>query len=307
MYPHLPYALDNGKYIRDERDEVWDRDLFIDHCDQILHLPKSPLWLTVPDKRRDAIETLELWREWEPKLRKYQVPLAFVLQDGINLNDIPETADVLFVGGSDNWRYPRLKELVAVAGKRPLHVGRVNGNRVWQCHRAGVSSVDGSGWFRGDKQQLEKLERYVRAQIGEAQVPHHDQLDLFSGQHEYLSYFSIYRPHLSAEALIEKTKDPTPLTKQRRIPDNIESDHLIQAMSHWRSFGPVPFRQRPQKYAVFWNNDLFPVKLLIARSNVYANGILLNTSRFCGGIEEANRFVERRGLQIVHLKAQIAA
>lgn len=302
VYPHLPFAFDNGKYIADEQNRGWNPDLFAEHCDQILHLPRPPLWITVPDKRLDSRETLELWKEWEPRLRKYNVPLAFVLQDGIALEEIPESADVIFVGGSDQWRYPRLQSIIAAAGRRPVHVGRVNGNRIWQCHRNGVASVDGTGWMRGDPKQLAKLENYLRVQLDEAPVPHQDQLNFLTGQTEYLSYF-VWNPHVSAEALISQTKDTAPPSTRRRIPDNITQEHLIQAMRHWRSFGTVPSRQKPQKYAVAWNDAIYPIKLLIARANTLANGVLLNTKLFSGGIKEANKFVEQRGLRVVALTA----
>jgi len=43
-----------------------------------------------------------------------------------------------------------------------VHVGRVNTERLlWIAHYAGAESCDGTGWFRGDQQQLAGLLRYL--------------------------------------------------------------------------------------------------------------------------------------------------
>lgn len=150
--------------------------------------------------------------------------------------------------------------------------------------------------MKGDQQQLGKLERYIRSQIGEDSVPDQDQLNILTGQTEYLSYF-IWQCHRSPETLFPSVK------ANRCIPSNITYDHLIQTMRHWRAFGAVPARQRPQKYAVRFHDVLYPVKLLIARANTFANGTLLDINHFSGGVKAANRFVEQRGLSVVSLES----
>ena len=44
-----------------------------------------------------------------------------------------------------------------------VHVGRVNTYRLlWLAHEAGAESCDGTGWFRGDRKQLQGLIDYLQ-------------------------------------------------------------------------------------------------------------------------------------------------
>lgn len=44
-----------------------------------------------------------------------------------------------------------------------MHIGRINTERwLWFAHRCGAESVDGTGFFRGDENQLKGLHRYLR-------------------------------------------------------------------------------------------------------------------------------------------------
>lgn len=191
-YPWLPYVLDNGKYAATVAGREWSGAQFLAHCEDAMKLPKPPAWIVVPDAIRNAAQTLKLWRFWEPRLRPFNVPLAFVLQDGLEIADIPESAEVWFVGGSDDWRYPRLAQIVeqAHARQRLLHVGRVNGLKVWVCHRLGVDSCDGTGWLRGPDQRA-KLDHYLRYRVGEAEPPQSGQLNLFTGAMEQDLYSKV--------------------------------------------------------------------------------------------------------------------
>ena len=150
----------------------WESSEFIQHCDHAMTLPVKPRWLVVPDEPRNAAQTLKLWQQWEPILRPYAMPLAFAIQDGIEFKQIPQSADVWFIGGSDAWRYPRLEAIVerGHALGKIVHVGRINGQKIWLCHQLGVDSIDGSGWFSGpDPRAI--LEHYFRYRVGEAEPP----------------------------------------------------------------------------------------------------------------------------------------
>jgi len=107
----------------------------------------------VPDLPRNAKATLEEWWVWEDEMRQLGIPLAFAVQDRIKPEQVRPSADWLFVGGTDEWCYPGLREITSM-GKQ-VHVGRVNTiRRVQQCDEAGVASVDGNGWFTGDRYQM---------------------------------------------------------------------------------------------------------------------------------------------------------
>jgi hypothetical protein len=82
--------------------------------------------------------------------------------------DIPKGVEVVFIGGTTDWKW-RSIDLWCSSFPR-VHVGRVNGyDGLIRCACAGAESVDGTGWFRGDKQQLAGLLRFLREQSSGAQ------------------------------------------------------------------------------------------------------------------------------------------
>lgn len=180
IQPYFPYAIDNYRFVSCSKGIEWDSKIFLDLLNYVKFLPRQPLFVVVPDVWGNAAATCDEWQQWESKLRRYGFLLAFVVQDGQDLDRIPESADWLFVGGSDQWRYPRLREIVAIG--KPVHVGRVNHRRhLWMCHDLCVTSCDGSGWFRGDKEQLQILFDYWAYLAGDIPRPGSDQLTLDLG------------------------------------------------------------------------------------------------------------------------------
>jgi hypothetical protein len=156
----LPYALDNGAFAR------WDEAAFVNMVQTVAGLVTTrtivnpPLWVIVPDVVADRAATLERWREWAPKLKPFGWPLAFAVQDGMTQDDVPNDAEVIFVGGSTDWKWRTVWDWTR--HNRRVHVGRVNGYEwLWRCHEAGVESCDGTGWFRGRLEQLLGLKQYL--------------------------------------------------------------------------------------------------------------------------------------------------
>jgi len=177
IYDWLSYAVDNGRFLCWLKGIEWDEAVFIELCDRVRFLPKKPLFLVVPDVRLNAEATIEEWHKWESRLRKYGVPLAFAAQDGMTANDVPQSADWVFMGGTDEWRFPLLKSFVDIG--KPTHVGRVNNiKRLFQCYHAGVKSCDGTGWFRSNhgKPQVNELIYFLRWRAGEIQLPEQQEL-----------------------------------------------------------------------------------------------------------------------------------
>lgn len=161
--PHrwLPYALDNGAFPAWMKKKEWDEIAFLYMLDAASKAEVSPKWVIVPDVVADREATIARWHSWAPRLAKFGWPLAFAVQDGMTAGDIPADASMVFIGGTTDWKWSTLPEWCAT-GKR-VHVGRVNGYRgLWHCHEAGAESVDGTGWFRGDQEQLRGLESYLR-------------------------------------------------------------------------------------------------------------------------------------------------
>lgn len=161
----LPWVADNGAF------------LGLDHAKWLRLLAKihgaSPRWVVVPDRPRDAVETLRLWGVWSPVLEALGLPRAFVLQDGQEDHELP-LAEAYFIGGGDWWRESLtmrqfLRDVVIPRGQW-LHMGRVNSDRRIRCALdLGCDSIDGTGysrwgdrWLQSDLEYLRDLERTPR-------------------------------------------------------------------------------------------------------------------------------------------------
>lgn len=287
-YPWIPFSIDNGEFEKAMKGETCDPEEFADFCQYACSQDQLPIWIVVPDRYKSKDETLERWKEWAPQLRKHGVPLAFVIQNGMTPQDVPDDADMIFVGGTDDWRYPRLDEFLKLG--KPIHVGRVNGNNIWNLHNKGITSCDGSGWFRGDRKQLGKLERYLLWRAGEPETHINQMMAMPDDGIKY--FYTVGWEHLIA-----------PKPKRVRIPDNIKRDHLITAIRNWNG---TPLKHRGTKFLVLHENQTYPTKLLIARANWYANGQIWPTYYFSGGIE-ANTFLTKRGFKVESLETLLQA
>ena len=155
----LPYAIDNGAYPIWKRGGIWDEDAFYQICAKAAFM-HTPLWIAVPDVVADREATLESWRRHHAKVSIFSPTLAFVAQDGMTPDDVPSNADVVFVGGTTDWKWKTLRTWTANFPR--VHVGRVNTEKLlWTAHEAGAESCDGTGWFRGDTNQLNGLLHYL--------------------------------------------------------------------------------------------------------------------------------------------------
>ena len=174
-YPHLPYALDNGAYGAWKNDAPWDQGTFERALDWVSSQTMGPMWVVVPDVVGDADETMRSWEVWAPRIRERGFELALAVQDGMTPKAVLEHTDpeVIFVGGTRDWKQHSMAGWTRSFGR--VHVGRVNGLRdLMACHRLGVESVDGTGFFRGRRAQLEELITYLR-EFGDPEVRGHAQ------------------------------------------------------------------------------------------------------------------------------------
>lgn len=131
-----------------------------------------------PDVVGDAAATLERSAPWLPRIRDLGLPAAFVAQDGLEDLDVPwSTFDVLFVGGSTDWKLgPAARELVAEARRRGkgIHVGRVNSRRRFRYAEAigGPDvSVDGTFLAYGPRTNLPRLRAWLTDLRDQATLP----------------------------------------------------------------------------------------------------------------------------------------
>jgi hypothetical protein len=160
--PFAPVALDNGVFAEGEN---WTADGWLNLLDWIKAKRITPEWALVPDVVGDREATLERWRTFEQVAYRYGWPLAFAVQDGMTPDDVPWSAEVVFIGGSTTWKWRTMASWCARFPR--VHVGRVNSyRRLWQCHDAGAESCDGTGWMRGDQVQYRGLIAYLEESAG---------------------------------------------------------------------------------------------------------------------------------------------
>jgi len=158
----MPVAIDNGAFPAWTKGQEWDESAFMELL-ETAHRFCPPLWAVVPDVVTDRDATMASWHKWQPILSDLypRLPLAMAVQDGMTPKDVPDSAEWIFVGGADPWKMQSVPMWTEAFPGR-VHVGRVNGEkRLWECDRAGVTSCDGTGWFRGDKNQTAGLTRYL--------------------------------------------------------------------------------------------------------------------------------------------------
>lgn len=167
--PEMPYALDNGAFGAYRSGRPWDEKAFLALCDRAAAHSVPPRWVAVPDVVGDWPATLANWRRWAPRLRAlYGWDLALCVQDGATPEAVRDGADpeLLFVGGTTTFKWCTFRRWCGHV--RRVHVGRVN--RVeWalDCWRAGVESIDGTGWMRTDRQRagLVRVLTVIRAGV----------------------------------------------------------------------------------------------------------------------------------------------
>jgi len=138
---NIRYALDNGCFSQ------FNENLFLKVLAETSQMENKPLWVVCPDVLGCNDRTLALWEYYHPIIKPYGHKIAFVAQNGCEPRDVPEIADIVFIGGLDPWKMDNAYKFI---GDRPVHVGRRN--ELWMleyCQEIGVESCDGSGWFRG--------------------------------------------------------------------------------------------------------------------------------------------------------------
>lgn len=119
---------------------------------QAVHDLPGCLFVAVPDAVGDADRTIKMFHHWRPYLRRYDLPIALVLQDGMG-TDLPwDDLDAVFIGGTTDWKLGAgAAAIVAEARARGkwCHMGRVNSaRRIAYAKSIGVQSVDGTKWAR---------------------------------------------------------------------------------------------------------------------------------------------------------------
>jgi hypothetical protein len=149
---------------------------------KIVESGSRPLWVACPDKVADAGETWRLYHLWAPVIHSLGLPVALVLQDGLEKfkwrASLPSTWDELaavFVGGSTEWKLSEYAERFVREAKergKLVHVGRVNSlKRIRHFARLGVDTFDGSGFSAWGDKRIGLAVRWIDTALKDARQP----------------------------------------------------------------------------------------------------------------------------------------
>lgn len=144
-----PHQYTDAKYI------AWLRRMPVESC----------LFATAPDVVGDAKATMTLSMPMLWVIRELGYRAALVAQDGLENLTVPwDHFDVLFIGGSTEWKLGKACRLIAVEAKRRgkyLHMGRVNSYRRLQyAWSIGCDSVDGTFLKYGPRTNKPRLDAW---------------------------------------------------------------------------------------------------------------------------------------------------
>lgn len=138
----VPLVADNGAF------KNFDEALYMKMLAKLEGAPVQ--WVTAPDVVGDAEQTEVLFDKWEPIIRSFGLPVAFVTQNGLENLEVPwDRLDCIFLGGDDyhktsDYAWGLTRE--AKQRGKHTHMGRVNVIDRFQLARCwgSVDSVDGS-------------------------------------------------------------------------------------------------------------------------------------------------------------------
>lgn len=141
----IRWAMDNDAY------NSFDTERFIAALSFMAQYRDRCLFVVCPDVVGNHGETLELWHKWYTQIKAFNVPVAFVAQDGCVVDEVPwSDMDALFVGGMDRFKDKESLLVIRQAQHHGLwvHVGRVNDSpsRLRYCLELGVDSIDGTAF-----------------------------------------------------------------------------------------------------------------------------------------------------------------
>lgn len=168
--------LDGHLYFPEDWDTVADNGCFSNRWqyrtwwEWLTAQPRSIRWATCPDVFDPTgspchTETLERWHRFAPQIKRAGFTPAFVVQVGATPATVPADADVLFVGGTVEFKFSdTVAQIVAAAqtSGQWVHVGRVNTlKRLTYCAQLGVDSCDGTYITYGPAKNLPRILRFL--------------------------------------------------------------------------------------------------------------------------------------------------
>lgn len=160
--PWMPFVLDNDAFTAWRDKKPWNLEAWLEMLRWVRMTGLKPLWAAVPDVVANREATIRNWEVYAETVRDFGFPTAFCVQDGMTPDDVPKSADVIFVGGTDGWKFPNLAMWTAHFPR--VHCARVNAPEMIEaCERLGCKSIDGTAWFRAPDRpdHVPALERFI--------------------------------------------------------------------------------------------------------------------------------------------------
>jgi hypothetical protein len=160
--PWMPFVLDNDAFTAWRDKKPWDVVAWREMLQRVRWTGLKPMWAAVPDVVADRKATIRNWGIYAEEVISIGWKTAFCVQDGMRVQDVPKEADVIFVGGSDAWKFPNLSMWTNHFER--VHCARVNAPEMFEaCERLGCESVDGTGWFRDPSRpdKVPALQRFI--------------------------------------------------------------------------------------------------------------------------------------------------
>ena len=143
----VAFALDNDAYQSFTNGTPYDFDAWLRFLDKVSATGMEPLWALVPDVVANKDKTLEQWAKYSPLVMERGWRTALAVQDGMtNFEAFDCHADILFVGGTTEWKWDTAHIWCRQFPR--IHIGRVRSQRLPYCLQIGAESCDGTGWFR---------------------------------------------------------------------------------------------------------------------------------------------------------------
>lgn len=155
-----PWAADNGAFAG------FDANAFVKLLSRVRSYPRG-LFVAAPDVVGDHEATVVLFRTWEPMIHALDLPVAFVLQDGVTESAVPwRSCEAVFIGGTTEFKLGRRAASIAgvahALGKL-VHMGRVNTKRrLRYATTIGCHSVDGTHFSRWPDFGFRKADRWLQ-------------------------------------------------------------------------------------------------------------------------------------------------
>jgi hypothetical protein len=132
---------------------------------------KNCKFVTAPDVVGNAEETLKLFHKWKSVIKKHNLPIALVGQDGLENLEIPwNEFQGFFIGGSTEWKLSeQVRRLINIAKHKNkwVHMGRVNSvRRIRYAMEIGCDSIDGTAYSKFFKSELPRVIDYFKLEQG---------------------------------------------------------------------------------------------------------------------------------------------